>query len=349
MTLKERFDLGNFITLVNDKPIKFQVFADHLDADSYDPLNQIPFYLFFTQIAPKDKEVIKSIVRISSDLRDFYFDNKDEEMYFQAVKFGLLKIQEKPDSKQFDFFTDEYERMTASIIGPGRIIREKILNFVFKINELYPSWKINPIDLRTNINANEDQIRDWAEDLVHVEYFVAERATPENKIYGGSIHRHYRINPKMRDQIEVDLNKMNDVKKNAQEHLEIFISYSHDDRIIAGKIKIQLEANGYRTFLAHDVIKVDKDWRLEILKHLKSCDILLALITDAFNESEWTHQEVGHCIGNGKMIISLRLGGRLEGYLEARQALTMEGDDAVVIAEKVISCIKDSAEFENVA
>ncbi len=347
MTLIKSIDLGQYISLVNEKPIKFMVRADQHKPDSGDLLGRIPFYLFFTQIAPSGSDAIEFVVRISSDLRDFYFINDDNALFFEAVKFGILKIREQPDLKQFDLFTDEYEKMRASIMPPGPLVRTEILKFVFNINALFPSWKISPVDLHVNINAEEDQIGEWAEDLTHVEYLVAEKAVGTNMIYNGIIHRQYRINPKMRSQVEEYFTKNNNDKKSALKQLEIFISYSHNDKIWAGQIKSRLEAYGYKTFLAHDVIKVDKDWRLEILKHLKSCQILVALITDSFNESEWTHQEVGHCIGNEKMIISLRLGGKLEGFLEARQALIVDGDDAIKISEKIMACIKDNSEFEN--
>jgi hypothetical protein len=347
MTLKERIDLGQFIALADDKPVKFQVAVNHLGADSGDPLNRIPYYVIFT---PIDGKSIEFVVKISSNLRDFYFDKHERDMFFYAVKFGLISFSKNSKVSEFDFFTQEYENMKTSVMPPGLKVREEILKFIYKIYSQYPSWGINEFHLRTNINADEDQIRQWAEELVRGEYFNSTRIDINNIIYGGTIVLpHYYINPKMRKEIELELAQLKTAKDITSKGLEIFISYSHGDKILAGQIKEKLETNGYRTFLAHDDIKIDEDWRLEILRHLKSCNILLALITNSFNDSEWTHQEVGHCVGKEKMIISLRLGGKLEGFLEARQALPVEGDDATKICEKVLACIKNNAEFENIA
>ncbi len=345
--LRDSYDLGEFITVLNDEPIKYQVRADNHEADSRDPMNQIPFYIVFTRSSIGDVGLANFVVKISSDLRDFYFANRQNDMFFNAVKFGLLSLKEKPEQQEFDFFTHEYEHLRATVIPAGLRVRFEILKFVNTVNSKNPSWEINEFQLRTNINTSEDQIRQWTEDLERSEYFLSTRKSTPDIIYGGSIILpHYSINPKMRAQAEVELKQAIDSTNDNREGLEIFISYSHRDKVLAGELDSILKDRGFRTFLAHNHIEVSKDWRLEILKHLLSCQIFVAVITSSFNDSDWTHQEVGHSLGLDKMIISLMRGGRLKGFLESRQALMVEKDDAKAIVEKILDCIKEKPEFK---
>jgi len=339
MGLIEQYDLGTFITVLYEKPQKFHVFANHLDANTADPLNQIPYYLLFSQLPPLKENPIKFVIRISSNLEDFYFKSRIKDMFFMGIKCGLMKYKGNAEAKEFDFFTTDYENMIATTLPRGNMVRNEILKFMNYVNAENPSWRISLLDLEVNINADKDQIGQWAEDLVRSGFILSESVDIKNKIYGGSINMpHFFINSKMRNQIEVDIDiaeKSNIYKKKAVGSLEIFISYSHKDKKLAAEISTKLKEFGFETFLAHEYIEVDKDWRLEILKHLHSCDVFVALITDDFNKSDWTHQEAGYAMAKEKKIISVKLGGRLEGFLEARQALPANRDGANKIAEEI--------------
>jgi len=103
--------------------------------------------------------------------------------------------------------------------------------------------------------------------------------------------------------------------------LRIFLSYSSDDKILAGKIKNYLEQFQISVFLAHEDIEPTLEWRGEILHNLNDCDVFLPLLTQNFIKSEWTNQEVGIAFGNDKIIISLIVNIRPFGFLEKDQGL----------------------------
>jgi len=106
--------------------------------------------------------------------------------------------------------------------------------------------------------------------------------------------------------------------------LEVFSSYHHEDRVLAGRIKEKLEATGFTAFLAHGDIEVAAEWRAEILKHLDSCLGLVAVVTEKFAVSPWTNQEVGIAIGKGKPIVSMIFCATnkvLPGFLESLQGI----------------------------
>lgn len=87
----------------------------------------------------------------------------------------------------------------------------------------------------------------------------------------------------------------------------IFISYSHFNNALAGKIKTELETAHYSCFLAHDDIPPDTDWHDEIWRELRGCDAFVGLVTPEFNASVWCQQEVGAAIALNKPRLMVRL------------------------------------------
>ena len=51
-----------------------------------------------------------------------------------------------------------------------------------------------------------------------------------------------------------------------------------------------------------------KEWETEIESALFSMDVLVALLTDGFHDSNWTDQEVGVAIGRKIPVVPVRLG-----------------------------------------
>lgn len=88
---------------------------------------------------------------------------------------------------------------------------------------------------------------------------------------------------------------------------EVFLSYHHDDRKLAARLKKELVRYGLRAFLAHEDIAVSSQWRREIVRHLNSCIAIVAVVTRSFYKSDWTCQEMGIAMGKEKTIISLIL------------------------------------------
>jgi hypothetical protein len=131
---------------------------------------------------------------------------------------------------------------------------------------------------------------------------------------------------------------------------EVFLSYDHEDKAVAGRIKEELATLGFSAFLAHEDIEVSAEWRSEILKHLDNCSTLVAVVTENFAKSVWTNQEVGFVLGKGKPIISLVFGETAEmlpGFLESLQAIsTSNGSikDAANQIGKIVSETRESGE-----
>jgi hypothetical protein len=75
--------------------------------------------------------------------------------------------------------------------------------------------------------------------------------------------------------------------------MKIFLSYSHLDKRLAGKIKKYLLQYGVKVFLAHDDIEPSEEWADKILEELRDCHVFMPILTKHFNKSNWTDQETG--------------------------------------------------------
>ncbi|MFP3257483.1 MAG: toll/interleukin-1 receptor domain-containing protein [Candidatus Nanopusillus acidilobi] len=116
-------------------------------------------------------------------------------------------------------------------------------------------------------------------------------------------------------------------------NLKVFISYSNEDKEIAGKVKKSLESLGLNSFLAHEDIVPSQEWQKEILNNLKEAKIFIPILTPNFKESDWTDQETGMAIAYDLEIIPISLKKRSKtrvidpyGFISRYQALRIEYD-----------------------
>lgn len=77
-------------------------------------------------------------------------------------------------------------------------------------------------------------------------------------------------------------------------NLKVFISYSTDDKAIAGNIHGQLRVHGVESFLAHENIVVSSDWKAHILSELSTANAMIVLLSKAYQTSDWTDHELGY-------------------------------------------------------
>lgn len=125
--------------------------------------------------------------------------------------------------------------------------------------------------------------------------------------------------------------------------IQIFLSYSDNNKDIAGKLKSALKEYGVDAFLAREDIPAAENWEDAIVRNLDLCDAFVPIITKGFNSSRWANQETGYAAGSKKLIIPLNyLGGRIqpEGFLRSRQCIRRKQDyeqNAFEIAETILN------------
>jgi len=101
----------------------------------------------------------------------------------------------------------------------------------------------------------------------------------------------------------------------------LFISHSSKIKDKANQLKKALLEYSISGFVAHDDIEPSKEWQSVIEDALISCDGLVALLNDDFQNSRWTDQEVGICYALKKTIIPIRLGIDPYGFMGKYQGL----------------------------
>ena len=110
--------------------------------------------------------------------------------------------------------------------------------------------------------------------------------------------------------------------------LRTFVSHSDKNYSFAKKLKDQFMDSGISCFVAHKDIEPTKKWQEEIIKALKSAELVLVLITEDFNKSWWTNQEVGFALGRDIPIISIKLDQNPPpGFIYETQAIALNETD----------------------
>jgi hypothetical protein len=104
--------------------------------------------------------------------------------------------------------------------------------------------------------------------------------------------------------------------------IRLFISHRDRHKRAATELAEALQEYGISSFVAHDTIEPTREWRREILNGLETMEVMLVFLTDDFEESTWTNQEVGFALGKGVPVVSLKLESRdPPGFVSHEQAL----------------------------
>ncbi|MDN5752416.1 MAG: toll/interleukin-1 receptor domain-containing protein [Nitrosospira sp.] len=116
----------------------------------------------------------------------------------------------------------------------------------------------------------------------------------------------------------------------------VFLSHKSEVKRETTDIKDGLRLFGISCFVAHEDIHPTKAWQEEIENALASMDAFVALMTDAFHESDWTDQEVGYAVARGVPIIAVRLDKDPYGFIGKFQALNCTWEKSVQGIAKIL-------------
>lgn len=101
----------------------------------------------------------------------------------------------------------------------------------------------------------------------------------------------------------------------------LFISHRSEDKAEVSALQKALSNCGISAFVAHVDITPSREWLEQIELALRTCDGLLAYLTDEFHSSFWTDQEVGFALARGVRVIPLEKGVLPYGFMGKYQAL----------------------------
>ena len=122
-----------------------------------------------------------------------------------------------------------------------------------------------------------------------------------------------------------------------------FLTHKAKHKDKAGKLKDELEKYGISCFVAHTDIEPTKEWIQEIENALFSMDLLIALMTENFHDSNWTDQEIGVAVGRRIPIIPIKIGKDPYGFIGKYQALSGVWTDIPKMAKDIFSIIVKQA------
>src|SRR4051794_16430526 len=110
----------------------------------------------------------------------------------------------------------------------------------------------------------------------------------------------------------------------------VFISYSHTDAEVAGRVAGWLVDAGHEVFLDHDVdsgIRVGEDWQERLHERLRWADAVASLVSAASIDSTWCVCEVSTALGRGSRVLPLQVEpGVRHPLLDRLQHVDLDGD-----------------------
>ena len=108
-----------------------------------------------------------------------------------------------------------------------------------------------------------------------------------------------------------------------------FISYQHDDRLLAGRIKSLLARVDVRSFMAHEDIDVSEEWRARLLQEMSLVTMFIAILTSRYFTSTWCVQESGIAAFRTDLaVVPLSFDGTVpQGFLSHFQAKKVDPTD----------------------
>lgn len=131
--------------------------------------------------------------------------------------------------------------------------------------------------------------------------------------------------------------------------IRVFISHIAKHKLMAIELKERLTELGVASFVAHEDIEPTAEWQTEIERALFSMDIFVALLTEGFNESDWTDQEIGFALGRGAPIICVSRGKRPYGFIAKYQAIQWENKSGEQVADEILGVLLKTEELTSQA
>ena len=131
--------------------------------------------------------------------------------------------------------------------------------------------------------------------------------------------------------------------------IRVFISHIARYKVWATEIQASLAQLGIASFVAHEDIEPTANWQTEIERALFSMDMLVALLTEGFNESNWTDQEVGIAIGRRVPILSIARGKIPYGFIAKDQAIQWRNQTGEIIADSTLGVLLNREELKDLA
>ena len=105
------------------------------------------------------------------------------------------------------------------------------------------------------------------------------------------------------------------------ERIRVFMSHTSSHRTEIADVADELSKEAFSCLVAHDAIEPTREWQEVIELALRTCDVLVAYVTDDFNASSWTDQEVGWALGREIIVIPVSVDTDPYGFFGTYQSI----------------------------
>lgn len=129
------------------------------------------------------------------------------------------------------------------------------------------------------------------------------------------------------------------------DNLKVFISHLSKDKIKASRLSDELNKYNISSFVAHEDIEPNEEWLKCIEQALMTMDVLIALVTEEFDKSKWTAQEIGFALGRNIPVISIKNGMDPFGFFGQKQAIPGTGRKVSEITKDIITILEKIPEY----
>jgi len=219
------------------------------------------------------------------------------------LDFSNSSLQELLNDFQIDLGSDRYNKYGSS-----------------KAKRFRAFWEVEPDEVVVPVlealldNANQTREITPRDNELALQYI--------NRMKGNEAHRNLDVEMPVAEEAVINDRIWGNNK------LRVFLSHKAEHKVETAKIQEELAAYGIASFVAHNDIEPTREWQDEIENALHTMDVLIALMTEGFQQSNWTDQEIGFALGRKKQVIAVRMGTDPYGFIGRYQAVTATWDNA---------------------
>jgi hypothetical protein len=121
---------------------------------------------------------------------------------------------------------------------------------------------------------------------------------------------------------------------------QLFMSHTHHHKVEVASLKAALIPYGVSAFVAHQDIHPTSEWEDVIEVGLRTCDGLLAYLTEHFHASLWTDHEMGVALGRNVLVVPVNAGVNPYGLIGKYQAVPGMGRTPEALAAEVVASLR---------
>jgi hypothetical protein len=329
--------LGQVVIVIDGRPYKYGVSWTELQASSMDLTRRFPVVYLFRRDPGGDEKVPMEFNVKVFDLVASELGIGKSQLHLDVVKYASTIIARKKQGEVFDFGQSELGELKNQPKPNFPELRRLVLRHAYLIYNTLPKEELTTSELLVVTNGDKEHIGEAFEALVKQEFL--ERHNFKRVEFAGTSETAYRLNPAKLDEVEAMFTESDSILAP-----KVFLSYSHKDKQLAGALKRALEESGkdfgLDAFLAHEDIKVSKEWMKRIIEELDSCPFYVAVLSRAFDSSQWTNQEAGYALAKGAVVLPLKTHKDPKGLLSSKQAIFLTTENITKVASDICEEIR---------